>query len=465
MSDFKNILKLVELKNSSQTINKMLKSNPSLFFACLLSVLIIVILYNVFIVQYLQSFDLDFETVISNLFLVSSLIAFLIIFFIRNKFKNEKYVSLFLNKETKAQNIIHAGIFVYYITHTIFLVLIAMPFIIIHILQIGNFNTLLFTINLFLTTSIAFYLSFNLWVYASKIIFYLLLNKNKDHFLATTFVFSSFFSVSTFVIYYVVGSVIQFPYLSIVIGLLSLICNLYIINYLSLYYLRYSFQMLVPIASEEKKVKIDAQDNNIIKELKTELLDVKRNGTFKEQAIVFVLLFITSIGLYIYLDSMRFDFFFSYLINFGLTEIILLISLEIGISFNCYKEAIYPKNLTKSAYLYIRILSLLLLNFLCFFLFITTISLITSSHVSFDWYLMISVVFISLVSLFIGFALKITDSNKILVILTLLISVNVYDFFISQILDPVWVGFLNISISIMLVFIIEFLYLRRPILR
>ncbi|UJL46428.1 hypothetical protein KFZ58_00100 [Virgibacillus sp. NKC19-16] len=465
MSDLKSLMKLVELKNASQTSKRMIKSNPSLFFACLLAVLIIAVLYNIFVIQYLYSFDFNFETVVLNLFLVSGLIAFLISFFIRNKFKNEKYVTLFFNMETKAHNIVHAGIFIYYVTHTILLVLIALPFVILHNLQTGNFNTLLFSINLFLSISIAFYLSFNLWVIASKVIFSLSRNNDKDHLLSTTFVFSTLFIVSAFVIHYTLGNAMEFPYLYAVIASLFLIFNLYVVNCLSLYYLRYSFQTLVPIAYREKKVKISAQDNNLIKELKTELLSIKRNGVFKEQAIVFIILFITSIGLYVYLDIMRFDFFFSYLINFGLKEIILLISLEIGISFNSYKKAIYPKNLKKSVYLYIRILALLIINFLCFFLFITTISLITSSQVSFDWYLMISVVFVSLVSLFIGFALRITDSNKILVVLTLLIAVNLYDFFVLQILDPIWVSYLNICISVMLVFITEFLYLRRPVLR
>ncbi|WP_208585565.1 hypothetical protein [Gracilibacillus suaedae] len=199
---------------------------------------------------------------------------------------------------------------------------------------------------------------------------------------------------------------------------------------------------------------------------KLETIHFFRNQVFVEQGFFFIILMVLVIGLYYSLELVNFSLIYSMLINFGLKEIMLLLPLTIGIHFKEYMQAIYSLNIGKYQYFLSRLLIIYLLNCITYFLFIMISYTVTRMEVYGILETFISIAFITMLSTMVGFVIKINELNKVYVIIILLISVNIFDMFIKQLLNhPILVQFTYISLAVMLFLIIETVYLRRPIVK
>src|SRR5699024_4686525 len=112
------------------------------------------------------------------------------------------------------------------------------------------------------------------------------------------------------------------------------------------------------------------------------------------------------------------------------------------------------------------LLIMFLLNCFIYMLFLTLTTITTSAEISTLFETITFILFITVLSSLIGFMVKITEENRIYIILFLLLFVNFFDLFLKrlQILTlPILVNFTYLSIVIIMFFIIETYYLRKPI--
>ncbi len=199
--------------------------------------------------------------------------------------------------------------------------------------------------------------------------------------------------------------------------------------------------------------------------MKLEWLNYYRNKIFKEQSLIFIFLILVSFILYYTVSYMNFVAFHSYLINFGLKEIFIFFSLTIGISYRQYRNTNYLLNLEQSVYFIPRIVLVLLLNLVAHVAYvgISNILMGQSQANLITIGMLCSIVFITMLSMAIGFSININDSNKAIVIIVAIVFVNIYDFVMLHVFQSiVYIHLFNIFIAILLYLYINTIYVRKP---
>ncbi|WP_040203438.1 hypothetical protein [Neobacillus jeddahensis] len=206
--------------------------------------------------------------------------------------------------------------------------------------------------------------------------------------------------------------------------------------------------------------------NRYLVQTKLEWLNFTRNMIFKEQELLFLLLIILTIGMNYLFDKTNFLLFYSFIIQFGIKEILIMLPLVMGIHFRKNKQALYNINEGKYPYLLPRIFFTYLLNCLAYFAFVLIIYLLLGMKNDGMINVMISIAFITTLSVLVGYLIKISDGNRIFVILTLLILVNTIDLVIQQtIYSQLKVNVIYIFLTLLIFLIIKVMFIRRPIFK
>jgi len=252
---------------------------------------------------------------------------------------------------------------------------------------------------------------------------------------------------------------------ALVIGLIVIAVSLYKISTVFLMGIFGEMNYQIPM-SKKKGVKF--QKNHFITNLQLEYLHFYRNQVFKEQFLVLILIIIFTIGAYYFVDKLTYAQIYSSLANFGLKEIFVMVPLLTGNYFRRFKNSIYQLNLKKHHYFLPRVLFIFLISFSAHALFILFTLVPTKQDIVniFNLNNLSSMALVIMVSMFFGFALSINESNRPIVLISIILFVFMLDFVINQYIQtPYIINLINISIASFFFLLIEVLFLRKPILK
>ncbi|MFD2045502.1 hypothetical protein ACFSTA_17600 [Ornithinibacillus salinisoli] len=464
MSLIYQVVKRIEISKITEKVRYFLTKHPSHSILIALGLLLVYAIYGALTLQTIMNMDLDLSIVYINFIKISLVLSIFFVIIFRNGFKANDFVFFYLNSKIKAHQIILSRIFLPFVFYFIILILAALP-IMVSIIIKGFTVNLLYLLLLLITSTIIYFFSFTLWMAVNIITMKIMTVKEK-------------FFLNTFInVLLVVGLIFLINPLSELIGdrkilhstiiLLFGILVTYFFVHLSLEFLNKTFMQkdAGTLSQKYTSKKLD-YENKFLLQSKLEIIHFFRNQVFKEQSFFFITLIVLIISLYHSLDLANFSMMYSMIINFGLKEIILLLPLTIGIHFREYLQAIYTLNVGKYQYFLSRLFIIYSLNCLTYFLFIAISYFLTGMEVFGILETFIIIGFVTILSTMVGFVIKINELNKIYVIILLLIIVNVFDMFIRQlIVNQVLVQFTYISLAVIMFFIVETFYLRRPIVK
>ncbi len=458
------VVKNVEVKKITEKVRSFIINNPSHSLLIALGLILLYAIYGAASLQIITHLELELKVIFINLVKISLIVSTFFVIIFRNIFKTNDFVFFYLNTRIKAYQIILSRILLPSVFYYILLVLASLPVMISVIIKDYTID-LAYLLLLLVIFIISYFLCFTIWMVVN--IFIVKFTGVKERFWLNTFIKVAVIAglimiINPLEVLLGGNSLLHF----IVIILLGISVSFLFVK-LSLKFLNNCFMQkdAGTLSPKYTPKKLD-YNSKFLLQSKLETIHFFRNQVFVEQGFFFIILMVLVIGLYYSLELVNFSLIYSMLINFGLKEIMLLLPLTIGIHFKEYMQAIYSLNIGKYQYFLSRLLIIYLLNCITYFLFIMISYTVTRMEVYGILETFISIAFITMLSTMVGFVIKINELNKVYVIIILLISVNIFDMFIKQLLNhPILVQFTYISLAVMLFLIIETVYLRRPIVK
>lgn len=459
-------VKKIEFDKLKSLVWDFCKRSRLRFASFLLIIFLAYTLQGMSILQIFYNMDLNLSATFTIAVKFSLILAMFFVIISRNSFQDNNYIYLYLNTNVKAYQIILTKIVLHFFLYFLTLILLTAPLLIFYILQGYPVNYFYLFLAVLLCV-ISYFLVFTLWM-LNKIIIKRIIGV-KERF----WINALFQGALIIVLIYFIDPFIDILYESWLLHFAVVLSLAIGIGYL---FIRYSLSFLNiniiqkdagPLSPKYKNAKIVHQ-NKFILQAKLKIIHMFRDQVLKEQSFFFLFIIIFTIGIYQTLDPMYFSTIFLIFNNFGLKAIILILPLMIGIHYREYIFTVFQLNVTKSSYLYSRLLIMFLLNCFIYMLFLTLTTITTSAEISTLFETITFILFITVLSSLIGFMVKITEENRIYIILFLLLFVNFFDLFLKQLQIltlPILVNFTYLSIVIIMFFIIETYYLRKPITR
>ncbi|WP_151039886.1 hypothetical protein [Bacillus safensis] len=184
----------------------------------------------------------------------------------------------------------------------------------------------------------------------------------------------------------------------------------------------YVHQMFLQLKTEVKSFsykKIRSQ-SSFLTHLRQELVYFSRSAVFKEQGILFLFLICLTAGLPFVFTPVETGWLYAFIVQYALKEILIMLPLMIGREYHMNQRAIFMLNTSKSAYLLSRILFYYAINLLIYFVFIGLASMVIGIESEGHGLASLSILLITVMAACTGFIVKISEFNKLFVIVMMI---------------------------------------------
>lgn len=460
------IVRNIETPRLTSKIKYYLITHLSHFITIIVGLLLVYTIYTVFALRTLTQVEMELSDIYLNVLKVGTVLICFCIIFSRNKLKSNDYIFFYLNSNIKAYQTVVGSMFYLYLFCGVVLSLTFFPALLGIIIQ-GTPINLLYLFLLFLTLTLLFMLAVTGWMMI-KVLLMKLTNAEKENFtLSTIGLVVIMFGTLMVVEKYLKSFLEQKALFYFILLVLSIIIVYLVMRKLATGFLTLTFQQKNAgnLLKRYSTSKLD-YSNRYLLQAKVEFLNFFRNQEFKEQGLLYIILVITMIGTYYTFESTSFFTLYSFIVQFGLKEILIMLPLTIGIHYKKYKHAIYNLNIGKYPYFLSRVLFIYIVNCMIYFSFLTLTKVWFGVDIGGILSALVSIGFITMLSTLTSFVIKIDDFNKIFVIIFLLVFVNGFDLIIHQTVKEVlYFQFIYTALVFLIFFIIEALYIRRPIFK
>ncbi|KKD41412.1 hypothetical protein MHB66_15875 [Bacillus sp. FSL L8-0167] len=184
----------------------------------------------------------------------------------------------------------------------------------------------------------------------------------------------------------------------------------------------YVHRMFLQLKTEVKSFsykKIRTQ-SSFLTHLRQELVYFSRSAVFKEQGILFLFLVCLTAGLPFVFTPVETGWLYAFIVQYALKEILIMLPLMIGREYHINQRAIFMLNTSKGAYLLSRILFYYAINLLIYFVFIGLASMVIGIKSEGHGLASLSILLITAMAACTGFIVKISEFNKLFVIVMMI---------------------------------------------
>lgn len=184
----------------------------------------------------------------------------------------------------------------------------------------------------------------------------------------------------------------------------------------------YVHRMFLQLKTEVKSFsykKIRTQ-SSFLTHLRQELVYFSRSAVFKEQGILFLFLVCLTAGLPFIFTPVETGWLYAFIVQYALKEILIMLPLMIGREYHMNQRAIFMLNTSKGAYLLSRILFYYAINLLIYFVFIGLASMVIGIESEGHGLASLSILLITVMAACTGFIVKISEFNKLFVIVMMI---------------------------------------------
>lgn len=184
----------------------------------------------------------------------------------------------------------------------------------------------------------------------------------------------------------------------------------------------YVHRMFLQLKTEVKSFsykKIRTQ-SSFLTHLRQELVYFSRSAVFKEQGILFLFLVCLTAGLPFVFTPVETGWLYAFIVQYALKEILIMLPLMIGREYHMNQRAIFMLNTSKGAYLLSRILFYYAINLLIYFVFIGLASMVIGIESEGHGLASLSILLITAMAACTGFIVKISEFNKLFVIVMMI---------------------------------------------
>ncbi|MFP7450956.1 hypothetical protein SFC51_07815 [Bacillus altitudinis] len=173
-------------------------------------------------------------------------------------------------------------------------------------------------------------------------------------------------------------------------------------------------------------------DSSFFTHLRQELVYFSRSAVFKEQGILFLFLVCFTIGLPFIFTPAETGWLYAFIVQFALKEILIMLPLMIGREYHLHQRAIFMLNTSKGAYLLSRILFYYTMNILIYFVYIGLAYFMIGVESEGHGLASLSILLITVMAACVGFVVKISDFNKLFVIVMMIAVFSMLDMLLVQ---------------------------------
>ncbi|PRS28658.1 hypothetical protein [Bacillus pumilus] len=184
----------------------------------------------------------------------------------------------------------------------------------------------------------------------------------------------------------------------------------------------YVHQMFLQLKTEVKSFSYQKirTYSSFLTHVRQEMVYFIRSAVFKEQGILFLFLVCLTIGLPFVFTPEETGWLYAFIVQFALKEILIMLPLMIGREYHLNQRAIFMLNTSKGAYILSRILFYYTINLLIYFVYIGLAYLVIGIESEGHGLASLSILFMTVMAACTGFVVKISDFNKLFVIVMMI---------------------------------------------
>ncbi|PCK19986.1 hypothetical protein CEY02_15725 [Bacillus pumilus] len=207
--------------------------------------------------------------------------------------------------------------------------------------------------------------------------------------------------------------------------------------------------------------------SSFLTHLRQEFVYFSRSAVFKEQGILFLFLVCFTVGLPFVFTPVETGWLYAFIVQFALKEILIMLPLMIGREYHMNQRAIFMLNTSRGAYLLSRMLFYYAINLLIYFVYIGLVYVVIGIESEGHGLASLSILLITVMAACVGFVVKISEFNKLFVIVTMIAVFSLMDMFLLEWLsaDIQLLSIAYIACSAAFFSCIYAVLLKRPILR
>ncbi|WP_282061685.1 hypothetical protein [Bacillus pumilus] len=184
----------------------------------------------------------------------------------------------------------------------------------------------------------------------------------------------------------------------------------------------YVHQMFLQLKTEVKSFSYQKirTYSSFLTHVRQEMVYFIRSAVFKEQGLLFLFLVCLTIGLPFVFTPEETGWLYAFIVQFALKEILIMLPLMIGREYHLNQRAIFMLNTSKGAYILSRILFYYAINLLIYFVYIGLAYLVIGIESEGHVLASLSILFMTVMAACTGFVVKISDFNKLFVIVMMI---------------------------------------------
>ncbi|WP_285768002.1 hypothetical protein [Peribacillus sp. SI8-4] len=459
------VVQKIETPRIIHKVKELIQKYTTLILAIIIGLLLMYAVYITLTIKTLIEIDFNIVTMFINVIKVWTVVICFCLVFTRNKLKHGNYIFFYMNTSIKAYELVLGSLVHTYLFSILIMLFSFFPLLLAMVIK-GMTINLSSLLLLLLTISFLFIFAMTVWMLANFLLMKYI-NKDKENLYGSSIALITilFGSIS-------LGEKYLKNFLEEHLGFyFSLLLFLSFI--LLIIFRRISTGYLMSILKQKNesrlvrnyKSKSIFTNNEYSLQMNVEWINFTRNQIFKEQGLVFCILIGMATGTYFIFDANNFFLVFSFITQFGLKEILVMIPLTVGMHFKEYKIAIYNLNIQKNPYFTTRVIIIYIVNCFSYYLFLLLSYFLFGVEMGNLYGALFSIMFITMFSILVSFLIKIDDFNKIFIVIFLLACVNIFDFIIQQtFILEIYIQLVYTGFSIIIFLIIMGFYLRKPIL-
>ncbi|MFD2922270.1 hypothetical protein [Halobacillus naozhouensis] len=460
------IVRDIETPRLTSKIKDYLTSHLPHVMTMVVGLLLVYTIYTVFTLRTITRVEIKMDDLYLNLLGVATVLACFCIVISRNKLKNNSYIFLYLNTNINGYQTIVGSMFYLFLFYMVIIMLTFFPALLGIIIQDKTIDPLYFPLLIF-TLILLFILTVTVWVIV-KLLIMKLTSVEKEHLTANTIslliiMFGILIAAET----YLKNFLEQRSLIHFLLVAFLLVITAYALRRTATNFLTQTFrQKNAGTLLKRYETNHLNHSNPYMLQTKVEWLNFFRNQVFKEQGLLLIILVMIMIGTYYTFDSTSFFTLYSFIIQFGLKEILIMLPLTIGIHFKNYKFAIYHLNSGKHSYFVTRVIFIYVVNCFTYFSFLLLTRVWFGVDAGGILSALISIGFITMISILTAFVIKIDDFNKTFVVIFLLVFVNGFDLVIHQVMkEALLLQSAYLGLTLFIFYFIQSMYIRRPIIK
>lgn len=462
MNSTMEVIKRIEIPKITKNFKHVASNYAIQMLTGTLAALLLYALYFIIVVRYLLSFPLNVGDAFGAASILSLVFVCFLMVFSRGKLKHRNVVFLFFNTNLNAHQLILGSYFPLYIFLQVLFFSTYSPVLVSYSMQ-GN-DIAAYSLILFIFLTIVFVITLSTWVLSSSIC-QKFFQKEEDNFyiqsgLFLTLLWLPFFGIRKLTS--TMGS--QFILWICLVTITAL--SVWIMYKLSTGFLMNSFKSGQSNISSKETKSYSLPYKRPFIHVALDFLYYYRFGLLRELVFIFLVLIIVTFSFNLLFDRTTFLYIYSFILNVGVKETLIITPLYVGMHYREYKIAFYNVNDHALTFLLPRIGLALGINIGIYFAFILINHLTLGLGFTFSSSDFASILFVSLLSLWVGFQFVIHEGNKATALIGTLIFVGLLDFVIRNYINAETILTLSYAImSIALFVVIQFFYVRKPIIK